>query len=90
MVDEEVVSEVAEEEASIESVEEEYFGEDVEVEGLSISDVELFLSRAEIWDNLLQNRISINEAKSVMASLGIPHIEETKPSTKRSRKKKSS
>lgn len=89
MADEEVVSEVAEEEAGAEGAEEEYFGEDIEVEGLSVSDVELFLSRAEIWDNLLQSRISINEAKNALASLGIPHIEETKPPTKRPRKKKS-
>lgn len=89
MFEEEVVSEAAEE-ASTEGGEEEYFGEDVEVEGMSVSDVELFLSRAEIWDNLLQSKISINEAKSAILSLGAPHVEETKPpSTKRSRKRKS-
>ncbi|MEM2512654.1 MAG: hypothetical protein QXX61_05915, partial [Ignisphaera sp.] len=63
MFEEEVISEAAEE-VGAESSEEEYFGEDVEIEGMSVTDVELFLSRAEVWDNLLQSKISINEAKS--------------------------
>jgi hypothetical protein len=89
MFEEEVVEESIEEEGAAEEVEEETFGEETEIEGLNISDVEVFLARAEIWDNLLQNKISIAEAKNILSSSGVQQVESVKTS-KRSRRKKSS
>lgn len=89
MSEEEVIGEAPEDIDSRGSEDTDYFVEDVEVEGLSILDVELFLSRAEIWDNLLQNKISINEAQNILSSLGQTQIEVPKTSTKRSGKRKS-
>lgn len=86
--EEEVIEEEIEKN-SVESGEEtEYLAEDIEIEGLIISDVEQFISRAEVWDNLLQNKISINEAQNIFTSL-IQQTEKTKTTTKRSRRKKS-
>lgn len=86
MFEEEVVGEGEEEGVAEEG--EEDIGEDVDVEGLSMSEVELFLSRAEVWDNLLQNKISISEAKNIFSSIEVPRAEPVKATAKRSRRKK--
>lgn len=86
MFEEEVVGE-GEEEGIAEEGEED-IGEDVDMEGLSMSEVELFLSRAEVWDNLLQNKISISEAKNIFSSIEVPQAEPVKVTAKRSRRKK--
>jgi hypothetical protein len=90
MSEEEIVEEPATEEGQTEEVEEDIFGEDVEVEGMNIAEVELFLSRAEIWDNLLQNKISIAEAKNILSSIEAQQIETSVKVSRRSRKKRSS
>uniref|UniRef100_A0A7C2VM34 RNA polymerase Rpo13 subunit HTH domain-containing protein n=1 Tax=Ignisphaera aggregans TaxID=334771 RepID=A0A7C2VM34_9CREN len=91
MFEEEVSGEVIEEEAGItsERTEEEYFGEEVEIEGLSMAEVEYFLLRAEIWDNLLQNKLSLDEAKNILESVSPVAAETARSTAKRSRKRKS-
>ncbi|MEM0371083.1 MAG: hypothetical protein QXW05_04065 [Ignisphaera sp.] len=88
MFDEEVSSEVIEEESVVEE-EADYLGEEeIDIGSISISEIELFLSRAEIWNGLLQNRITINEAlNSFLSSKSLQ--ETTKEASKRSRKRKS-
>lgn len=91
MSEEEVLTGGAEEESSAsasEGIGEEYFAEDVEIEGLSVSDVELFLLRAEVWDNLIHNRITVNEAQNIISSLLHQQLDLVKTSPRRSRKRK--
>lgn len=85
---EEEMGEILSEKNTEEVEEAEYLVEDVEIEGLSVSEVELFLSRAGIWDDLLQNRISINEAQNILMSLSQMSSETTKVAIKKTRRKK--
>lgn len=85
---EEEMGEILSEKNTEEVEEVEYLVEDVEIEGLSVSEVELFLSRAGIWDDLLQNRISINEAQNILMSLSQMSSETTKVAIKKTRRKK--
>ncbi|MEM1541324.1 MAG: hypothetical protein QW101_02195 [Ignisphaera sp.] len=87
MFDEEVTSEVIEEESRREEAD--YLGEEeIDIGNISVSEIELFLTRAEIWNGLLQNRITINEAlDSFPSSKSLQ--ETTKKVSKRSRKRKS-
>lgn len=90
MFEEEILTEGAEEEPGVsvgEGSGDEYFAEDVEIEGLSMSDVELFLLRAELWDNLIYSKLTINEAQNIIASLA-HQLEPVKTPSKRSRKRR--
>lgn len=71
--------------------ESEYLAEETDIEGLSISDVEMFLAKAEIWDNLLQKKISIAEAQGMFTAFAAPQEEPGggKTKLKRSRRKRS-
>ena len=60
--EDEVISNEIEEEKSIEGESEEE-EEDSELVFTSIEDIELLVKNTEVWDNLLQGKISLDEAK---------------------------
>jgi len=64
----------------------EYLAEEEEESvDLSPTDIELFLQRSEIWDKLVLNEISIEDAIRILSSIQKP-ITQIEPSRRRGRK----
>lgn len=87
MIEEEIPSEVIEEEDKSEETIDYSGEEDTGIGSINPSEIELFLFRAEIWDELLQDRMTISEASNLFSSFK-QSLETPKEISRKSRRRR--